>query len=247
MRFGIGGGGFLGRGGISVGKGGIGGGVGSGPFHLSGGTGGKRGNSGSSDDGALGFFFMALLVLLMIALVVALFSSFVIASFSLMGPFLLHLMGNTGIKNKEQRSWLGIISTVLGIFGVIYLKNRGGLGSEWNYVFPDTRYRSYDIGIVDLLKVIFELCLWSTAIGFLTSVPMHQYVCKTHNPSGKRFAISEKASRRLLLILAVGFGGFSAIIEMSGWETAAISVIFIGFVVSLSYARNRLDSTQTST
>mgnify|MGYP001452093672 CR=1 FL=1 len=122
MRFGIGGGGYLGRGGVSAGKGGIRGGVGSGPFRVSGGTGG---NSGSSNNLGGGF-----LLLLIVLLVIAVFSSFVIAIFSLMGPFLLHLMGNAGLKNKEQRSWLGIISTVLGIFGIIYLKNRGGLGSE---------------------------------------------------------------------------------------------------------------------
>ena len=243
MRLGIGGGGFLGRGGISVGKGGIRGGVGSGPFHLSGGIRGKGGNSGSSDESGGGL----LLLLLAIPLVVAVFSSFVIALFSLIGPLLLHLIGNTGFKNKEGRTWSGIISTILGIFGVIYLKNRGALGSEWNYVFPDNRYRSYDIEIVDLLKVIFELCLWSTAIGFLVSVPMHQYVCMTHNPSGKRFAISGKISRNLFLIVACGFGVFTAIIDMSGWEIIAIYVISIPLLLFLMVFFPWSDSTQAST
>ena len=91
MRLGIGGGGRVLRGGVSVGRGGVRGGVGVGPFHLSGGSRGSRSSTSDETDEALGLMLLLGLAIVLaftaVVLLVAgplLYLSFILA---LLSPF----------------------------------------------------------------------------------------------------------------------------------------------------------------
>lgn len=72
MRFGIGGGSRIVRGGVSVGRGGVRGGVGVGPFSVSGGSrGGRRGGGGGGDNSPPFWVFFLLIAGLVAILAVA--------------------------------------------------------------------------------------------------------------------------------------------------------------------------------
>ena len=70
MRFGVGGGGRIARGGVSAGRGGLGGGIGIGPFSLTGGSGGRKRVTGDDAEGIVWIclILMAVMVLTWIAM-----------------------------------------------------------------------------------------------------------------------------------------------------------------------------------
>ena len=72
MRLGIGGGGRVLRGGVSVGRGGARGGIGVGPFHLSGGSRGSRSSMSDETAEIFIFFFKIVLVFLVFGVIILL-------------------------------------------------------------------------------------------------------------------------------------------------------------------------------
>lgn len=125
MRFGLGGGGRIARGGFSVGRGGVRGGVGVGPFSLSGGS---RGG-GSSGGGEVLAWLLAVCVVIL-AFLLAVFFTFVLlpvlATFALAALVTFRKDFDT-LSHHEERLWLNrnaflvlnLIPIVVGIFTFI--------------------------------------------------------------------------------------------------------------------------------
>ena len=110
-RFGLGGGSWIARGGVSVGPGGIGGGVGSGPFSV---TGGARGSGGKSEGGNEGIL-IAVMVLLGIAVALGLLIAGALVAIGLLstwlslGALLLAKQCTSLDQWNKRRIWVGYL------------------------------------------------------------------------------------------------------------------------------------------
>ena len=165
----------------------IGGGFGLGPVGVGAGFrvgGGRRSRSGGDDGG------WAAILLGLVAIVLAIFATivlgFLIVCFSI-GLLIAHLAGSGGLKSGNRRPWVTRALLCIGAFTMAYLINRGGLGSAWsNFDFgADTKYeagRRYEGSMSDDWRLLFELGLWSFALGLILSAPAHWMVCANHHP-----------------------------------------------------------------
>jgi hypothetical protein len=119
MRLGIGGGGRIARGGVSVGRGGVRGGAGIGPFSVSGGAGG----SGSA---GVDFIFGLIVVLLVLTLLVFGLLFFLTGSVIAMSYMVMKGGNQSDLSEKQVWLWehrLGIIrgSSVVVILSVMLI------------------------------------------------------------------------------------------------------------------------------
>ncbi len=165
----------------------IGAGAGLGPIGVGGsfrvGGGRSRGNGGGN-GGWLVFVVIALGVL------AAIVFGFLIICFSI-GFLIAHLAGSGGLKSANRRPWISRFLLSFGVLVVIYLVNRGGLGSAWsNFDFlSEVTYESgrrYEGSYSDDWQLLYELGLWSFALGLLLSTPAHWMICKKHHPNSSR-------------------------------------------------------------
>ena len=171
----------------------IGGGFGFGPFGV--GTsfrvgGGRRGGSSGDDLAPLVEVFLWIIAILFAICVTILFG--ILFAFFSIGFLVAHLAKSDGLKSSNRRPWVSRILLCLGALAVIYLFNRGGLGSAWsNFDFGShtDKYSSQSHTWSDDWRLLFELCLWSFALGLVLSTPVHWAICENHRPN--------KTARRL--------------------------------------------------
>jgi hypothetical protein len=165
MRLGIGGGGRVLRGGVSVGRGGVRGGVGVGPFHLSGGSRGSRSSTSDEFAEALGpFLLLAAAVSLVITAVVLfvagplLYLIFILALLSLFAAVIAYCRVIYGRRHDRISDVSYSVLAHAGAFGFLYLQRwlneyevreiRGNLVSGdsdpfFIFQFADLRYWSW--------------------------------------------------------------------------------------------------------
>ena len=153
----------------------IGGGFGLGPVGVGGGfrVGGGRRSRSSGDAG--GFFGLVLIALGILAAIVL---GLLIICFSI-GFLIAHLAGSGGLKSSNRRPWISRFLLSFGVLVAVYLVNRGGLGSVWsNFDFGDNNNTWSDDW-----RLLYELGLWSLALGLLLSTPAHWMICTKHHPN----------------------------------------------------------------
>lgn len=135
MRLGVGGGGRVLRGGVSVGRGGVRGGVGVGPFHLSGGSRGSRNSTSDEWAEVLGPFVLALLVIGMVFTAVVLLVA---------GP-LLYL--------SFAIAFLSLFAAVVAYWRVLYNRRQGRVSDVLYFVLA----HAAAFGFIHLQRLINEV------------------------------------------------------------------------------------------
>ena len=169
----------------------IGGGFGLGPVGVGAGfrVGGGRRSRSSGDDGG-GLAFVLWLIAVVFAIIATIVFGFLAICFSI-GFLVAHLAGSSGLKASNRRPWVSWILHCFGVLAVVYLVNRGELGSAWsNFDFgSSTEYeagRRYENTLSDDWRLLFELGLWSFALGLMLATPAHWVICSRHHPNRRR-------------------------------------------------------------
>ena len=159
----------------------IGGGFGLGPVGVGAGfrVGSGKRSSGNNDGGWLyGLLVFAVIALGILAAIVF---GFLIICFSI-GLLIAHLAGSGGLKSTNRRPWVSRFLLSFGVLVAVYLVNRGGLGSAWSN-FDFFLGEDDEGSFRDDWRLLYELGLWSFALGLLLSTPTHWMICVNHNPN----------------------------------------------------------------